>query len=288
MCYAIGLGAISILCGRVSAAEPDSTAQPIIALLRDGRSVTGFVDARTDAEHLWLRRTADGFDLVSGFAWDQILEGRTSDGHWSAVDLHTWAANHKQPGRLFSEVKPPRPVVRQSPSVRSSSPASFADSARVKTLVVKAELAQWDKDAQVDGLRIFVSPLDAQGNVVPVNGRIEFTLVAEVNHVAVEHSLPRRAKFIEGDRFSYSVQPEHFRQGAAFYELSFSKWHPEFEPNIAAQALLVARLSVPGQGVFEASDAQICLREPSRFRDQLQYFTPGRYLPLESNGQANR
>ena len=155
-------------------------------------------------------------------------------------------------------------------------------------MVVQGQLAQWDKDAQPDGLRIAVSPLDHQGRIVPIDGHVEFTLVVEQARINGGQSYAKSPQFAEAERFSFVVKREHFSEGGAFYELSFSKMHPDFDPNVASQALLHARLSVPGVGVFEASDAQICLREPSRFRDQLQYYSPGRYLPLESNGQPNR
>lgn len=286
--------AIGLLCGQIWCSNSTLGGETVTAILRDGRSVFGVVDTRTDADYLWLRRTSGGFDLVSGFAWNDVLEGRTASGQLDRSTFRDWASGKKQPGRLFAEIEPTATVDHQPASAQllpepsASFKAPRPDTLPLKTLIVQAELAQWDKDVQPDGLRIFVSPLDARGRIVPVDGRIEFTLVIQTEQLDGRLSPLQKPEFLEGDRISYIVKRDHFSSGPGFYELPFDKWHPDFDPNIAFEGLLYARLSVPGKGVFEASDARVCLRELSRFRDQLQYFTPGRYWPLESSGQRSR
>ena len=276
--------AIGLLCGTALSAEPDQTHASVTVFLRDGRSVSGTVDQKTDTKHLWLRRTLEEFDVASGFAWEEVVQGLTEDGQMDVDQLRAWAHETKQVGRVFADIEP-QPSVERDPSAQSQ---LLDNSWALKTLVVTAHVGQWDKDAQLDGLHIIVSPLDLQGRLVPIDGHIEFTLVAQAEPFNGRPVRSGRPEFIEGDRISYRVKRQHFVDGPAIYALPFSKWHPDFRHEIDPQALLHARLSVPGRGVFEASDAQVCLREFSRFRDQLQYFTPGRYLPLESNGQANR
>jgi len=56
---------------------------------------------------------------------------------------------------------------------------------------------------------------------------------------------------------------------------------PEQVFALAPEALVHARLGVPGQGVFSASAVDVCIRGLSRFRDQLQYFQGYRALSRE-------
>jgi hypothetical protein len=242
------------------------------------------VDKKTDSQYLWLRRSGEQLDLVSGYRWDQVLHGRVADRTVDYSQLKAWASAHKQAGRDLAEIAP---GARGEVRMVTAAPAAMS-MPRVKSLVVDAELAQWDKDAQTDGLRIFVYPLDAQGQIVPVDGHIELTLAVEREYTRVVPSYVRGPEFVEGDRRTFPVRREQFSAGPAIYELPLALWHPDFEPTLAQQALLHARLSVPGQGVFEASDAQVCLRQFSRFRDQLQLYTPGRYLPLENPSRDGR
>lgn len=285
---ALALFGASTLWAAEPIAAPAGEVAPVEQLtvhLADGRVVTGSVDAKTDAEYLWLRRSAEQFDLVSGYRWELVLEGRTEERTLDHAQLQAWTASRKLPGRKFAEIaaKPGGEIQMVSATVPAAPPLP-----PVKTLVVDAELAQWDKDAQTDGLRIMVCPLDAYGNIVPVEGHIEFTLVVQRERVRPGKGYAGEPRFVEGDRLTFPVRREHFSAGPAFYELPFDRWHPDYQVTLANQGLLHARLSVPGQGVFEASDAQMCLRELSRFREQLQYYTPGRYLPVENPSRDGR
>jgi hypothetical protein len=66
------------------------------------------------------------------------------------------------------------------------------------------------------------------------------------------------------------------------YQLPFRQFHPDFYFDVARQALLHARLGVPGQGLFMASDANVQMRGFSRIRDELQMKTPQRFFPQEN------
>lgn len=258
--------------------------ESVTAYLLDGRAVTGAVDAKTDARYLWLRRSSEQFDLISGYPWELVFQGHVQDRRLSTLELKEWTVAHRQPGRRIADIG--QAIGNEVQMVSATAPALPARP--VKTLVVDAELAQWDKDAQTDGLRVFVYPLDAYGQIVPVDGHVELTLVVERDYTRGAHIYHKGPEFLSGDRQTFPVRWEHFSAGIPFYELAFDRWHPDFEHTLAEHGLLHARLSVPGQGVFEASDPQVCLRESSRFRDQLQLYTPGRYLPLERPSRDGR
>lgn len=285
----------------LSLSQSGMASEIVTARLRSGRVVVGAVDARTNSQQLWLRRASTNFDLVSGFAWQEIVDGQIADVNLDSLQLRDWAVDHKHPGRKFydlpaSAVDVPNAAVMdglgpqacpQYAGGSNSDSLSASVNEKLRSIAVQAHLAHWDKDAQSDGLRIFVSTLGIDGYSVPIDGQIEFTLVVERELINGGQSYARRPDFVIRERRSQLVRRKDFIDGTAVYELNFSRFHPDFDPNVSLQGLLFARLSVPGQGVFEASDAQVFLREPSLFRDQLQYFTPGRYLPLESGRQRN-
>ncbi len=258
----------------------------VTVLLADGRQSSGKIHEHTDRARLWLLRQEATVDLVSGFWWDQVKEGWIGDQHVGREELQEWSATRKQRSRTVWEIakiaSQGEPIIMLAPAASKPAPR------RVKTLVIRAYPAQWNRDALTDGLRISVAPLDSQGQIVPVNGQIEFTLVVEIEKLNGGQVGSIRPEFRDTARKNFIVKSSDFVNGPAYYELPFDHGHPEFDVNIGNQGLVHARLSIPGQGVFEASDAQVTLREFSRFRDQLQYFTPSRYLPIENIRPRNR
>ena len=64
--------------------------------------------------------------------------------------------------------------------------------------------------------------------------------------------------------------------------MPFRQFHPDFYFDVARQALVTARLGVPGQGLFLASDANVQLRGFSRIRDELQMQTKERFFQQEN------
>lgn len=254
-------------------------AEKITVLLADGRILRGVVDSHTDSHRLWLRRDTERVELASALPWERIVEGHIAGQVVTPDELRLWADRHRAPGRKFRDI-PAGPVVVQTP-------VSVTNAMKPRTLIIDAILAQWDDDVQTDGVRIFVMPVNAGGTIVPVDGEIEFTLVVETDPFSGRPLPNPRRKFHELERRSQLVRRADFSHGAAVYELSFSRMHPDFALEVAPQALVHAKLGVPGTGVFEASDSQVMLREYSCFRDHLQYFTHRRYLMLESGGQPN-
>lgn len=260
-------------------------ADPMTAELLDGREVSGVIDVKTDSDQLWIRRDEAHFSLISGFPWNQVRRGQIREQTLDRNALKAWALEHKQVGRLLLELESSTDSQQEQ---AATDPRFTSIESPVSSLAIESYLANWDSDAQSDGLRVFVSPLDSHGRIVPINGQIEYTLVVEEEKINGGQSGSLRPVFRELDRGSFVVRREHFSQGPAVYELPFNQQHPDIALNIATEALLHVRLGISGQGVFEASDAQVCLREKSRFRDQLQYYTPHRYLNIESGGKPQR
>ena len=253
-------------------------------VLVDGRQIAGNVDSRTDLDRLWIGRTEGNVELVSGFPWAEISSGEVGSERLNAEELQRWSVERHIPqaAKLETTLKQVDKRVEMNVQPNAKPPTSS-----VKSLAIRAFVGQWDQDAQSDGLQIFVSPLDKDGRLVPVSGQIDFTLISEKEAYGGRPTSKSHPKFAPIAQISQKVRASDFANGPAVYHLAFLKQHPDFDPRIATQALLHARLAIPGRGVFEASDAQVSLREYSRFRDQMQLYSRSRYLPLESGGLAN-
>ena len=276
---------VTLLCGLLGfCASPCLASETLTAILLDGRRVAGSVDAKTDQHYLWIRREESNIQLSSGFPWSEVQRGEVGLQRFTAHELRSWAQERKPNGHRSLETTHRQPEDRPP----LNSPAPVVHSKTVRTMVIKAHLAQWDNDSQTDGLRILVWPLDAQGRIVPINGQIDLTLMIERENRGGSEGPFQQSKFEELERSHHILREKDFMEGPAVLELPFTKQHPDFSLNMATQALVHARLGISGLGVFEASDAQVHLRESSRLRDQLQLYSPQRYLPLESGGQWNR
>jgi hypothetical protein len=274
---------LSLFSGLMLLIDPCFSADKVTAALTDGRQVTGIVDVRTNHDRLWLRREETNIELVSGFIWEVVAEVRKDGQSLDAVEIQAMAVKDTPINQRFQN-RVESPIDQQSNVTVIPRPRTTTEP--VKSLVIRACLAQWDDDPQSDGIRVWVLPLDATGRLVPVDGQIDLSLVIQDRGPQRIGGSPRYHGYGELDRMSHMVRREHFREGPAAYDLPFANRHPDVDMNLADHALLNARLGVPGHGVFEASDAQLSIREFSHFRDQLQLYFPHRHLPLE--GQRHR
>jgi hypothetical protein len=266
--------------------------EPISVELQNGHVVQGEADEQTDDLRLWLRRETEGIQLTSGFAWNQVRQVNSGGKAFLGRDFLAAADAIKSAGKSYQQLPY---ATRGDQSIQQASVESEilpkpvserfhrkAVERRVKTLYIEAYLAQWDGDPQADGLRVFVYPLAADGELVPVNGQIDLFLLGEIERATGVVGNPTLPQFRELERNSQLVAAGDFIRGAAMYELPFRQFHPDFYFDVARQALVHARLGVPGQGLFLASDANVQLRGFSRIRDELQMKTPQRFFPQEN------
>lgn len=264
-------------------AAPANAQQVVTIQLHDGRSVSGVVDEKTNNAQMWLRRSEQGMELSSGYNWNQISLGMVGQHEFDTDRLLAWAQQSTTPGRKFNDL-----LESEAAEPLSSVQPSAAQKRSPQALVIEARLAQWDDDSQSDGLYVSLAPLDSNGQIVPVSGRVRLKLVTERDLRNSERSFQRSPTFVEAESTSHEVRIADFQNGPAVYKLPFSRSHPDFEPGMAWVGLVHARLSIPGCCALEASDASVALQELSCFRDQLQLYTPGRYLQLESGGGPSR
>jgi hypothetical protein len=282
------LAALAIVCLNLKAFAAES----VTIELQNGHVVQGEPDEQTDDVRLWLRREVDGVQLASGFPWDQVRQVKNGNQVLAGREFFAAALATKSTGKTYqqlpyagSAVEPVQPAAAEAEIPPRSVSEQFHRKAverRVQTLYIEAYLAQWDGDPQTDGLRVFVYPLSADGELVPVNGQIDLFLLGEIERATGVVGNPTMPRFRELERGSQLVKVGDFARGAATYQLPFRQFHPDFYFDVARQSLLHARLGVPGQGLFMASDANVQLRGFSRIRDELQMKAPQRFFPQEN------
>jgi hypothetical protein len=263
-----------------------SHAETIQVVLRDGRVMQGEPDTRTDSAMLWLRSEVTGVQLRSGFRWEQIEVVLRGNSSFTPAEFQRIAAQTATPSTSYLDLAPhpPRefpPNSEQCLPQCASTPPRWQAGDRVRSLQIECCLANWNSSAESDGVRIVVSPLSASGELVPVEGQLDAQLFGELTNLRGNNEYVH-PEFRQLGEWHHIVHLSDFANGPAVYELPFTtQWHPDFEPAIADQGVLHARLGVPSMGVFEASHGRVFLREPSMARDRLQLYTGQRYFPGE-------
>ena len=277
-----------------AAQAPTDAAQagPITVEVAGGRVLTGQLDMRTDAAHLWLRWERPGVIVLRPIEWDGVLRTRL--------------AGHDLDGERFRQIvvavrqtlpPPPSPEKRtvltlvgkepspqevdNSPAAGRISPSAYhrEPSSPVRSLAIDAALANWDATVEADGLVVRIAPLDGEGRMVPVAGTLEVDLTGW-RQVAT----PLPQPFLELGRWTRTVSPDDFGGQGAVYRLPFGAIHPEFGTTIAPRGAVHARLSVPGEGTFEATASDVRIRPFSAVRDRWQQVSGSRFFPQERTG----
>lgn len=264
------------------AADAGALATAEVAVqLRDGRTVFGQIDERTDNDFLWLRRTAPAIVLRSVFSWKQIVRAKHGDEELSAEKLRLLAQQAKSDASKKPATLPPRHKAIAPPDLIPTAAIDrhrhWRGAGRIRSLHVEAVVANWDDDVEDDGLLVRIYPLTADGRFIPVTGSLQVTLTGRALQ-----GTRRRDNFPEIDRWSKKVRASDFGPDGAVYKLPFRNFRPERNLDIDIEGLLNARLSVPTQGVFNASDANVRLRRLSKFRDRLQLQRGRRLHPREN------
>lgn len=264
-----------------------AVAEEITVRVASGRVFVGEVDARTDNAVLWLRATRGGARVRRPISWRRIVSAQVADRELSAEELQKAAAGlivAAEPAPSVDQpvtFTPPMPAEAIDASAATSPSAPAAAPQQLVTAVqIEAALGHWGANVETDGIVVDVYPTDIEGRLVPVDGTLALELVGAP---AVSWRATDRLA-----RWTVSVRKADFIRGPARVRVPFLAVHPEFETHLKPIGLMHARLSVPGQGVFEASDAQVRIRPYSGFRDRLQQQAGTRFLDLERTGRGNR
>lgn len=272
--------------GPAAGQTPDA-ADTIRLQLASGRSVRGQLDPRTDASRLWLRRQRGKALLRRPIHWDRVVLATVAGSEISGEDLRrrVAAVRARLPLAPPDSDGPRTLVLKGSDDELDTASGDVGEQAQplqaVRSLAMAAAVGNWDSDVETDGLVVEVFPLDGGGEVVPVRGVLHVELLGE------RIGVPKRpGDFRLFGRWTCRIRPEDFGPQGAVRRLPFQSVHPEFDLDVAPHAAVHARLSVPGQGTFEATATWVRIRPYSPIRDHLQQATGRRFFPGERNGRA--
>jgi hypothetical protein len=125
-------------------------------------------------------------------------------------------------------------------------------------------------------LLVSITPRDANGEPAAVDGILEMSLEGQrfVPLVAGD-------QFPELARWTQAVAADDFVDGVAEYRLPFQALHPDINVDLGSLGVVHARLSVPGNGVFDATTGATPIRQFNAVRDRLQQQLGQRFLPTE-------
>ena len=152
--------------------------------------------------------------------------------------------------------------------------------ARVVSIEVDAGIANLDRTVEADGLVLVVSALDSVGNYVDVRGSLSARLIVErLNQHTGE------VTFEEFGRWSHAVSRTDFYEGVAEIPLRFRRLSPEFDWELCTAALLNVRLSVHGEGNFEAS-VPVAIHQFNPIRDEFRNQQGSRFFRDELSHRA--
>ncbi len=251
----------------------------IVVELASRRTFVAWVDPRTDSERLWLRFQEGRSFMLRSVAWDAILAMRQGERTLDVENVRALAVAFEPPLEIDGVAR-----FEQAPIRSPNSMSRAADSrARVRSLGVDAWFEKWTSDVGVDGLVVEVAPRNSAGELVRVRGTLEVELFAFRQRGIQRVRHPQRI-----GRWSVPISTDDFGTYGAVVPLRFQSFHPQRDQTIEPRGLVHVRLSVPGEGTFEASRADVELRPYSAFRDRLDIETGGRFLPSERRPRGVR
>ena len=247
-----------------------------------GRRLRGELDRQTDGQSLWLRTTAPGISLRSRTDWANVT-AVIADGKELTPDETIRLAQIEVPP-LPAEPVPqlePRSEVEwpdAPPVVEAVPPAPCLDCIRprrvfvprVETIDTRVVVANWDADAEPDGIEVEVRPTVYGRPIDPPRGAVSVRLYGEPIQEGSRVRILRRHDWpTELGRWSVPLHECDFVHGTAIVRLPFQQIDPFHGRRFAPVGYAHVRLGVNGQGAFDAG-TPVVLRDP--WRDDA--FTP--------------
>lgn len=220
-------------------------AQEVRLELQDGSVLQGYLDSG-DSERCRLRSQAPGVTLQTSALWKDVRRATYRSAAISAPQLKEIAAQvAAAPERASTAV--------QEEIAAPTGKALVALAPRITTIQLDAHLASWDADAEIDGLVATVYPLDRFARFTPpARGTIEFVLYGQRPHEAGPSPWRLEPRQTEIGRWTFAIHGHDFEHDPPRYHLEFCRGDLMPRRGFAMRARLVARLSVPAVGIFEA------------------------------------
>jgi hypothetical protein len=247
---------------------------------RDDRELNGVMDVRTDERHLWLRREERNVVMTVPVAWDAVA---TASVGGDSIDVDDLKSRRNELASAATQSFSGEPELASViPAPAAVTPVSFVTASQaphVRNLeIVCAELINLDRDVEPDGIEVSIAAVGEHGLPLAVRGSFRATLVGE-RRPATSGEI----EFGELGRWTQRVRPEDFVDGVATYDLRFRVTAPEWEFDVAPDAILTIELGASGHGHYAAS-APLALRRFNPLRDQMQLYRDSRFAPAELHG----
>jgi hypothetical protein len=241
---------------------------------QSGRVFVGQIDGNTNSQVLYLRSGTSDMHLVRPIDWRAIVRVRVNG---QLINPDELLRRFESGGRDDVTEELPQPQASDAPPqgvIFQPSPGMV--SLPVTALVIEASTGKWTSGAEQSGLLVRIYPLDGYGEIVPVDGLLEIDLIGQ-ERAWLTHGEP----FPPLGRWSVQVHPEDFGSNGAVFRLPYQAWNPEFDLQLGSSGAVHARLTVPGQGVFDDTATMVTLRPFSTTRDRWQIFSGERFFPQE-------
>lgn len=230
--------------------------------LASGRAFTGQFDPRTDAAKVWLRCKEGSAEVIRPIRWGRVLQaivvGRQVSGEQlqklvAEIPREIPAKDENIPGRTTIVMK----GAAAAADARSTSGPTTSEKLQpqpVRSLAIEALAANWDTDAEVDGLLVRIYALDDAARPVPVCGTVRLELSARPSNAT-----PYRPNSYLLEQWTRRIRPEDLGHRGIVIRLPYQRLQAEFNPALSLYGTLYARLSIPGQGTFEAEARSVRL-----------------------------
>jgi len=284
--------ALVAFCGCRGLLRAASASDQLAVEMASGRTFIGQADEATDGSKLYLRYEIAGARVVRRLDWERVVKVRVGKDEFSAEEFRRRlpgpTAGDENPFRDEPEAVPRPRALRQvtvarrpASSVQVTPPDISGQLSRVTSLQITAAAANWDSDVETDGLLLRVCPLDAQGEVVPVQGTVDVDLVGDRPPAVYGGEVN-----VQLGRWSQSISPEQATAAGFVLRLPFQAVHPDFENNVGSFGVVHARLAVPGRGLFTASTGMVRVREFNLLRERMLQSRGVRFFPQEETGRG--
>jgi hypothetical protein len=241
----------------------------------NGRFVTGRVSAESNEKQLTLVLATPQIVLRTHIAWKQIARAKVAGKTLELEQLRKQWKQLRLPKRLA--VEDAGPAKRQT--IRDP---HAGVSKLVASIRADAWLGNWDRDAEPDGLELAIELLDKNGRPATAGGSYTARLFGlPQQFTGGQSTLKRTPKVVELAKWGDRVRSTEFADGVLKVRLPFRQFDPNKQLDISADTLLEVEFGIAGRGVFKTSIADVLVRQPSFFRDELQQRTGRRQLSSE-------
>ena len=256
-----------------------SAAELVTVRLASGRTFTGEVDSATDSNQLTLRFIDGNTMIVRPIDWravrQVVYDGQALPAENLKRDVAALASDRPARFSFHEANQTDGQATEDEEETEPLQTTRGGTSDSATAIEIDANVANWDADVEADGLMLYVYPTNAARQLVPVSGTLEANLVGRFGG---RYSYGRQ--FSRVGRWTERVANHAQAADGIVIRLPFQAIDPEFTHELASKGLLHVRLSVPGQGVFNASTT-LRVRPYGSVRDRLQQVEGRRFFDIE-------